>query len=60
MSLLRARRDKIAEIGVRKIVRLVRLMHRHNTPCFFAELEDGTQLDFSFYKAIEELARPKA
>jgi hypothetical protein len=56
MSLLRARRDKIAEIGTRAIVRLIRLKHRHNTPCFAAELEDGTRLDFSFYKAIEELA----
>jgi hypothetical protein len=55
-TLLRARSDKIAEIGTRAIVRLIRLMHRHNTPCFAAELEDGTKLDFSFYKAIEELA----
>ena len=56
MILLQARSDKLAEIGTRAIVRLVRMTHRHNTRCFAAELDDCTQLDYSFNKAVDKLA----
>ncbi|VTZ62312.1 DUF3223 domain-containing protein [Sinorhizobium medicae] len=51
------RTDKVAELGTRTIVRFLRKLHRHNTPGFFAELSDGTFLDFSFMKAINTLPR---
>ncbi|MDX1001546.1 DUF3223 domain-containing protein [Sinorhizobium medicae] len=54
-SLLNLRVDKIREIGARTVVRFWRKKHRHNTPCFFAELSDGSLLDFSFMKAIDTL-----
>jgi len=52
-ALLRARPDKMSEVGARKVVRFVRMMHRHNTPAFFAELEDGALLDISFMKWVK-------
>lgn len=51
-ALLYARPDKAAELGDRKVVRYLRKMHRHNTPCLFAELDDGDLLDISFMKFI--------
>lgn len=52
-AILKGRPDKIAEIGPRKVVRYLRKHHRHcNTPCFFAELDDVSILDFSFKKFI--------
>jgi hypothetical protein len=59
-ALLSARPDKIAELAGRKVVRYVRKMHRHNTPCFFAELEDSALLDISFRKFIDAYPRPTA
>lgn len=56
MCLLQARAEKLAKIGDRAVVRFIRLVHRHNTECFFAELDDGTILDISFYKAVDEIA----
>lgn len=52
------RSDKMAECKGRRIVRFLRKMHRHNTPCFFAELEDGTLLDFSFMKFKNSYLKP--
>lgn len=49
------RRDKVAELGARTIVRFLRKKHRRNTPGFFAELSDGSFLDFSFMKVINAL-----
>lgn len=51
------RADKVARLETRSIVRFLRKMHRHNTPGFFAELSDGSFLDFSFMKAINTLPR---
>lgn len=51
-ALFFARSDKVAELKNRKIVRFSRRVHPHNTPCFFAELDDGSLLDFSFMKFI--------
>ncbi|RWE30482.1 DUF3223 domain-containing protein [Mesorhizobium sp.] len=51
-ALLYARPDKVAELAGRKVVRYLRKMHWHNTPCFFAELDDGSLLDISFMKFI--------
>ncbi|WP_412032958.1 DUF3223 domain-containing protein [Nitratireductor aquimarinus] len=51
-ALLYARPDKVAEMAGRKVVRYRRKMHRHNTPCFFAELDDGKLLDISYMKFI--------
>lgn len=51
------RKDKVAALGTRTVVRFLRKMHRHNTPGFFAELSDGSFLDFSFMKAINTLPR---
>jgi hypothetical protein len=59
-ALLYARPDKVAELGGRKVVRYVRKMHRHNTPCFFAELDDGSLLDISFMKFINVYPDPTA
>jgi hypothetical protein len=57
-NLLKARPDKLKELRGRTIVRFLRKMHRHNTPCFFAELDDGTLLDFSFMKVINAYPEP--
>jgi hypothetical protein len=35
-------------------------MHRHNTPCFFAELDDGSLVDISFMKFINMYPHPTA
>lgn len=51
-ALLFARPDKVEELGDRSVIRYVRKIHRHNTPCFFAELDDGSLLDISFMKFI--------
>lgn len=51
-ALLYARPDKVAELAGRTVVRYLRKMHRHNTPCFVAELDDGSLLDISFMKFI--------
>lgn len=51
-AVLFARPDKVAELSGRRVVRYLRKMHRHNTPCFFAELEDSTLLDFSYMKFV--------
>lgn len=59
-ALLRARVDKVAELEERTVVRYLRKMHRHNTPCFFAELDDGTLLDVSFMKFINAYPRTTA
>ncbi|MDX0806572.1 DUF3223 domain-containing protein [Sinorhizobium medicae] len=56
-AVLNLRKDKMQEIGPRTVVRFLRKMHRHNTPCFFAELSDGSFIDFSFMKAINTLPR---
>ncbi|MEF2549413.1 DUF3223 domain-containing protein [Aurantimonas sp. E1-2-R+4] len=52
-AVLAMRSDKTAEIGGRSIERFLRQKHAFPTPCFYAELEDGTLLDFSFMKAIK-------
>lgn len=57
-ALLYARPDKVAELAGRKIVRYLRKIHRHNTPCFFAELDDGSLLDISFMKLVKAYPRP--
>lgn len=49
------RADKVAVVGTQRIVRFVRKMHRRNTPGFFAELADGSFLDFSYMKVIRAL-----
>lgn len=54
-SLFELRADKVAEAGPRTAVRFLRKMHRYNTPCFFAELSEGTLLDFSFMKVVNAL-----
>lgn len=59
-ALLYARPDKVAELAGRQVVRYLRKMHRHNTPCFFAELEDGSLLDISFMKLINVYPRSTA
>lgn len=59
-ALLHARPDKLAELAGRKVVRYLRKIHRHNTPCFFAELEDGSLLDISFRKFINAYPRSTA
>ncbi|MGE6784410.1 DUF3223 domain-containing protein [Ensifer adhaerens] len=51
------RKDKVAALETRTVVRFLRKMHRHNTPGFFAELSDGSFLDFSFMKVISTLPR---
>lgn len=54
-ALLKARPDKVAEIGARKVVRLWRDVQPgpfEQTRCFYAELDDGTRLDFSFNTAL--------
>ena len=56
-ALLYARPDKVAELAGRKVVRYLRKMHRHNTPCFFAELDDGSLLDISYMKFINAYPR---
>lgn len=57
-AILLGRPDKVAECRGRLVVRYLRKMHRHNTPCFFAELDDGTLLDFSFMKFINAYTEP--
>ena len=57
-ALLHARPEKVAELGGRKIVRYLRKMHRHNTPCFFAQLEDGSLLDISYMRFINAYPHP--
>lgn len=52
-AVLAMRRDKIAEIGDRTIKRFLRQKHAFPTRCFYAELGDGTLVDFSFMKAIK-------
>ena len=59
-ALLYARPDKVAELAGRKVVRYLRKMHRHNTPCFFAELDDGSLLDISYMKFINAYPRSTA
>jgi hypothetical protein len=59
-ALLYARPDKVAELAGRKVVRYLRKMHRYNTPCFFAELNDGSLLDISFMKLINAYPRSTA
>jgi hypothetical protein len=59
-ALLYARPDKVAELAGRKVMRYLRKMHRHNTPCFFAELDDGSLLDISFMKLINVYPRSTA
>jgi hypothetical protein len=59
-ALFYARPDKVGELGGREIVRYLRKMHRHNTPCFFAELEDGSLLDFSCMRLINAYPRSTA
>ncbi|MGX1259349.1 DUF3223 domain-containing protein [Sinorhizobium fredii] len=54
-AVLNLRKDKLQEIGSRTVVRFVRKKHRRNTPCFFAELSDGSYIDFSFVKVIRAL-----
>lgn len=54
-SLYEMRADKVAEAGLRTVVRFLRKIHRRNTPCFFAELSDGTLQDVSFMKVIKAL-----
>lgn len=57
-ALLHNRPDKVAELGERKVVRYLRMMHRHNTPGLFAELDDGAMLDISFMKFISAYPEP--
>lgn len=57
-ALLHARPEKVAELEGRTVVRYLRKMHRHNTPCFFAELNDGTLMDVSFRKFIDAYRHP--
>lgn len=52
-SIFQMRPDKVALLEGRSIRKFLRKKHRHNTPCFFAELSDGTLLDFSFMKVIK-------
>lgn len=59
-ALLHARPDKMVELAGRKVVRYLRKMHRRNTPCFFAELDDGALLDISFMKFIKTYSGPAA
>ncbi|WP_298963569.1 DUF3223 domain-containing protein [uncultured Roseibium sp.] len=51
-AILKGRPDKLAEIGSKKVVRYLRIKHPHNTPCFSAELDDGSIIHFSFMKFI--------
>ncbi|RLP25783.1 DUF3223 domain-containing protein [Mesorhizobium sp. YM1C-6-2] len=59
-AILHARPDKLAEMAGRRPVRYLRKMHRHNTPSFFVELDDGRLLDFSFMKFVNAYPRPTA
>lgn len=57
-ALLDARPDKIAEIGARQIVRFWRDVQPGpftQTRCFYAELDDGSRVDFSFEKALANI-----
>jgi hypothetical protein len=57
-ALLAARPDKLAEIGTRKIVRYWRDTQPgplERTRCFWAELDDGEHIDFSLYKAVNNI-----
>lgn len=54
-NIFRLRKDKVAELASREVVRFLVKMHRHNTPSFFAELSDGSFMDFSFNKAVKAL-----
>ncbi|MCX8568795.1 DUF3223 domain-containing protein [Aminobacter sp. MET-1] len=52
-AVLKSRPDKLQELGDRGVVRYVRKMHQDNpTRCIFAELDDGSFLDISFWKLI--------
>lgn len=59
-AIFNAREDKLAEVGDQKVIRFLRKMHRHNTPCFFAELDNGTLIDFSFMKLVRSPASQAA
>jgi hypothetical protein len=47
-----ARTDKVALLGSRTIIRFRRGRNAYNTPCFYADLDDGSTLDFSFMKLL--------
>ena len=53
--LIRQRKSKIEEIGDRKIVGWTIETNNSGTRCFSAVLDDGCQIHFSFYKAVDRL-----
>lgn len=57
-AILLRRPDKVAECRGRRVVQYLRKMHRHSTPCFFAELDDGALVDLSFMKFINAFPEP--
>lgn len=59
-AILLGRPDKVAQCRGRRVARYLRKIHRYNTPCFFAELDDGTLVDFSFMKFINAYPKPTA
>ena len=59
-ALLYARPDKVTGMAGRTVVRYLRKMHPYNTPCFCAELDDGSLLDFSYMKFIKAYPRATA
>ncbi|WP_434054902.1 MAG: DUF3223 domain-containing protein [Roseibium sp.] len=57
-AVLKARPEKVEEIGTRTATRYLRIKHRHNTSCFAAELDDGSLVHFSFMKFINAYPKP--
>ncbi len=58
-----SRPDKLAKAGGRKVVefkRNYRDSKENWTRCFWAVLEDGTEIDFSFKKAVTNLIAAQA
>ncbi len=53
--LIRHRKSKMMEIGNRKIVGWTIETNNSGTRCFAAVLDDGCQIHFSFYKAVDRL-----
>lgn len=52
-TVFRRRADKLKVCGSRRVVAFHRRKHpSYPTPCFHAELDDGTMLHFSFQKAL--------
>ncbi|MDX0440632.1 DUF3223 domain-containing protein [Sinorhizobium medicae] len=56
-AVFQLRHDKVAELAGRTVIRFLRKKHRYPSLCFFAELSDGSLLDFSFRKVINSLER---